>query len=70
MSDDSVHGGVHGADVVRITDDDLRAAKRAWLTARDAGASEARVATLRESYIWVMRGQAQQIADDFRSGRG
>jgi hypothetical protein len=50
-----------------VTDAELRAAKRAWLRARDDGAAAADVAMAFAYYRLLMGTQAQQIADEFRA---
>jgi len=52
--------------VVRVTDDDIRAAKADWQRARDAGADPRRVAGLHDDLRRLVAAQAQQIADEFR----
>jgi hypothetical protein len=56
---------------VRITDADVRIAKRAWLAARDSGvASDEEIQRLFDQFEGLVKAQAQQIADDFRRARG
>ena len=54
---------------VEITDEDVRAARRAWAAARDQDEHSARTAQLYDGYRRIVSAQAQQIADDFRRGR-
>ena len=51
---------------VDVTDADILAAKRAWLSACDRGLDPSRTARLRDSYRWLVSAQAQQIAEQFR----
>ncbi|MBO9567334.1 MULTISPECIES: hypothetical protein [Cellulomonas] len=51
---------------VDVTDADILAAKRAWLSACDRGLDPARTARLHDSYRWLVSAQAQQIAEQFR----
>ena len=55
---------------MEITDADVRAAKRDWLSARDGDAP----ASIVESTFWfysrLISTQAQQLADDVRRSRG
>lgn len=52
-----------------VTDDDIRAAKRAWLDAGDHGADNDEIASRYATYRQLVVGQAQQIADNFRARR-
>ncbi|WP_315093850.1 hypothetical protein [uncultured Cellulomonas sp.] len=54
---------------VEVTDDDIRAAKRAWLHASDHGTDNDEIARRYATYRQLVVGQAQQIADDFRARR-
>lgn len=55
---------------VVVTDEDIATARRLWLVARDDDdGSEARVTLLFQDLCQLMSAQAQQIADDLRSGR-
>jgi len=55
---------------IDVTNADIRAAKQAWLGARDGAESAVRVEQLRWSYGRLVRTQAQQIAEEFRAARG
>ncbi|MDM7853683.1 hypothetical protein [Cellulomonas alba] len=55
--------------VVRVTDEDIRAAKADWERARDAGADPRRVAGLHDDLRRLVGAQAQQLADEFRRRR-
>lgn len=50
---------------VDVTDDDIRAAKRAWMAARDSG-DAARTEDLYRDYERLVRTQARQLAEDVR----
>jgi hypothetical protein len=53
-----------------VTDDDIRAAKRAWNRAQDTPVPDNdRIAGLYDDYRRLVIAQAQQIADDFRARR-
>ena len=54
-----------------ISDDDVRAAKRQWLAARDGDGEvpDERVETLFERYRTLISRQAQQLADEVRRNR-
>ena len=52
---------------VEITDADIRAAKRAWIAARDSDATDAEVDRRYEDLRRLVSGQAQQIADVVRA---
>jgi hypothetical protein len=70
MSWDDSSGTLDGVENgVTVTDEDIRAAKRAWRRAADGHASSERVAMLHDSYRRLVSAQAQQIADDFRRRR-
>lgn len=51
---------------VDVTDADIRAAKEAWVAARDGDATPARVDELYAGYERLVRTQARQIAAEFR----
>ena len=52
---------------IEVTNGDIRAAKSSWVAARDSGARQSRVDELQRGYERLVRTQAQQIADDFRT---
>jgi len=52
---------------IEVTNEDIRAAKTAWLAARDSDKSDARVEQLLVGYERLIHCQAQQIADEFRA---
>lgn len=54
---------------LRVSGAEIRQAKRDWLAARDSDADvpNARVEMLFDYYRALIRIQAQQVADDFRS---
>ena len=52
---------------IEVTNDDIGAAKSAWLAARDGDKSDARVEQLLVGYERLIHRQAQQIADEFRA---
>jgi len=52
---------------IEVTNDDIRAAKCAWLAARDGDDPEVRVEQLSRGYEQLVRAQAQQIAEEFRA---
>lgn len=52
---------------VEITDGDIRAAKRAWIAARDGAATDAEVDRRYDDLRRLVSGQAQQIADVVRA---
>jgi hypothetical protein len=54
---------------VDVTDEDIRAAKRAWQHASEHGADNDEIASRYATYRQLVVGQAQQIADDFRARR-
>lgn len=54
---------------VNVTNDDVRAARAAWLAARDGDAAPARADQLLRGYEHVVRAQAQQMAEEFRAAR-
>lgn len=55
---------------VDITDADIRYARRLWRDALDDDTVPvATVDRLHEDLRWLVHGQAQQIADDFRARR-
>ena len=54
---------------VDVTNDDIRAAKRAWQDASENGADNDEIARRYATYRQLVVGQAQQIADDFRARR-
>lgn len=54
---------------VDVTNDDIRAAKRAWQDASENGADNDEIARRYSTYRQLVVGQAQQIADDFRARR-
>ena len=64
--------GVATDDLLRmeITDDDVRAAKKDWLRARDHGAPVGAVDSAFWFYSRLISTQAQQLADDVRRARG
>lgn len=51
---------------IDISNDDIRAARRAWVAAESREPGSARTAVLHESYRRLVSAQSQQIADDFR----
>ena len=55
---------------IEITDADVRAAKRAWLAARDDECSNDDADELLEAYGRLISAQAQQIAEQFRRAHG
>ncbi|ROS23841.1 hypothetical protein EDF34_2903 [Cellulomonas sp. PhB150] len=63
------HAGQMTESHVHLTDDDVRAARRAWLTAHEEDPDSGRTARLYDGYRRVVSAQAQQIADDFRRRR-
>ena len=52
---------------VDVTDEDIRAAKKIWLAARDGGATEDVVASRYRDYANLVRTQAQQVAEAVRA---
>jgi uncharacterized protein YecT (DUF1311 family) len=52
---------------VDVTDADIRAAKRAWLAARDGDATDAQVDDRYDVLRRLVSAQAQQLADDVRA---
>ena len=52
---------------VDVTDADIRAAKRAWIAARDSDASDAEVDRRYDDLRRLVSAQAQQIADAVRA---
>jgi uncharacterized protein YecT (DUF1311 family) len=52
---------------VDVTDADIRAAKRAWIAARDGDATDAEVDRRYEDLRRLVSAQAQQIADVVRA---
>jgi hypothetical protein len=57
------------ADSVHVSNDDIAAAKRAWLDAREGGAPWSRIEQLQDDYQRLVVAQARQIADHFRGSR-
>lgn len=55
---------------VDVTDEDIRAAKRIWIDARDRGAPDDVVATRYQDYVNLVRAQARQLAEAVRDRRG
>jgi uncharacterized protein YecT (DUF1311 family) len=55
---------------IEVTDADIRAAKRAWIAARDGDATDARVDRLYDDLRRLVHAQAQQIAAEFRARAG
>lgn len=51
---------------IDVTDADIRAARQAWLVARDGQATADRVAQLHTGYERLVRTQGHQIAEEFR----
>lgn len=51
---------------VRVTDADVRAAKRAWRAAAEECAGSPRERVLHESFLRIVQTQAQQTALEFR----
>lgn len=61
-------GGVTMGELrIEVTNDDIRAAKRAWLAADGGAVAAARVEQLRWGYQQLVHTQAQQIAEGFRA---
>jgi len=54
---------------IDITNDDIRQAKVAWLTAWESDAPNERVSDLYEDYAALVSAQAQQIAESVRRAR-
>ena len=54
---------------IDITNDDIRQAKVAWLTAWESDAPNDRVSDLYEDYAALVSAQAQQIAESVRRAR-
>jgi len=52
---------------IEVTNEDIGAAKFAWLAARDSDKPDARVEQLFAGYESLIHVQAQQIADEFRA---
>ncbi len=67
-SDEDAHSPE--AWLVDVTDADIRAAKQAWLAARDNGASATRVAELHQGYERLVRTQGRQIGERLRRRGG
>ena len=57
---------VESAWRIDVTDADIRAAKEAWMAARDGGAPDERVLQLHQGYERLVRTQGRQIAEAFR----
>ena len=54
---------------IDITNDDIRQAKVAWLSAWESDAPNERVSDLYEDYAALVSAQAQQIAESVRRAR-
>ncbi len=67
MNFDSDQGATPTAWAWRVTDSEIRAAKRDWLNARDNGGDAQQIAFLFEYFRMLLSVQAQQIADEFRT---
>ncbi len=55
---------------IDVTDADVRAAKRAWIAARDGDATDARVERRYDDLRDLIHTQAQQLAEDVRARAG
>ncbi len=55
---------------IDVSDADVRAAKRAWIEARDGDATDARVERLYDDLRDLIHTQAQQFAEDVRARAG
>jgi hypothetical protein len=67
MNFDSESGSLPATWAWRVTDAEIRVAKRDWLNARDNGAPDDDVAMLFEYFRMLISAQAQQIAEEFRA---
>lgn len=61
-----------GRDPLRVTPEEINAAKRAWLTARDSDEESARdrAELLFDYYRFLISVEARQISDDLHSEGG
>lgn len=53
---------------IDVTDDDVAAAKRAWMRAREEGAPSERIALLYADLEMLWRAQAKQLVESFQRG--